>query len=243
LWEATTLNSITIYFETPPATNSVRVSIYAAVSGVAITTDLDSLDDVALSSATPNDYLVYDGTNWVNQQITSLDSLTIENDLTVEGNLTVNGTTTTINTETVNIEDNVIVLNSNAVAPTTAYAGIEVERGSSNNVSLRWNESSSVWEITVDGTNYYAIATSQDISGVAIGALDDIGDVAITSATPNQYLTYDGSDWVNTTLPITTSGASTGQALVWNGTNFIPDTIVVAADTRDFEIKSLMNVE
>jgi len=100
-----------------------------------------------------------------------------------------------------------------------------------------------VWEITVDGTSFYAVATSEDIAGVAIGALNDIGDVNISSATPNQYLTYDGSEWVNTTLPITTSGASNDQALIWDGSNFVPQTIIAVADTRDIEIRLSMNVD
>jgi hypothetical protein len=65
-WEATTVNSITVYFDTPPESNSVRVSIYAAVSGVAITTDLDSLTDVSLSGTSIYQSLQYDGASWVN---------------------------------------------------------------------------------------------------------------------------------------------------------------------------------
>ena len=37
-------------------------------------------------------------------------------------------------------------------------AGIEVDRGSSANVSLLWNESSDKWTFTNDGTTYYDIA-------------------------------------------------------------------------------------
>jgi len=70
LWEATTLNAITVYFETPPASNAVRVSIYAAVSGVAITTDLDSLTDVSLGSLANGDFLIYNGSAWINNPAT-----------------------------------------------------------------------------------------------------------------------------------------------------------------------------
>jgi hypothetical protein len=73
-------------------------------------------------------------------------------DITVGGNLTVNGTTTTLNTETLAIEDNIVVLNSNVTSSPTTNAGIEVERGTSANVSLRWNESSDKWETTNDGS-------------------------------------------------------------------------------------------
>ena len=66
-------------------------------------------------------------------------------DVVVGGNLTVNGTTTTLNTETLAVEDNIVVLNSNVTGSPSTNAGIEVERGDSTNVSLRWNESTDKW--------------------------------------------------------------------------------------------------
>jgi hypothetical protein len=75
--------------------------------------------------------------------------------VTVSGNLTVSGTTTTINTATLNIADNLVTLNSDFTSGTpTENAGIEVLRGSSSTVSVRWNESTDKWEFTNDGTNY-----------------------------------------------------------------------------------------
>jgi hypothetical protein len=122
------------------------------------------------------------------------------NDVTVSGNLTVSGTTTTINTETVAINDNIIVLNNNATGAPSEDAGIEIERGSSTNVALRWNESTDAWQITSDGTTYDDIATAADIDEVAIDSLDDIGDVTITSAANGDALVWNGSAWVNDTI-------------------------------------------
>jgi len=76
------------------------------------------------------------------------------------GNLTVSGTTTSINTETLTLDDNIIILNNNATGDPSENAGIEVERGSSTNVALRWNESSDKWEFTNDGTTYADIQAS-----------------------------------------------------------------------------------
>ena len=92
------------------------------------------------------------------------------NDLTVSGNLTVSGTTTSINTETLTIDDNVIVLNNNATGAPSQDAGIEVERGSSTNVQLRWNETTDKWEATNDGTTYGNIVTTAD-SGTVTSAM------------------------------------------------------------------------
>jgi hypothetical protein len=82
---------------------------------------------------------------------------TVNNALTVTGDLTVNGTTTTVNTETLNLADNIITLNSNEAGTPSQNAGIEIERGTSTNVALQWNESSDIWEFTTDGTNYIPV--------------------------------------------------------------------------------------
>lgn len=66
----------------------------------------------------------------------------------IGGNLTVSGTTTTVNAETVTIDDNTIVLNNNEASTPTLNAGIEVERGTSSNVSLLWSEGSDKWSTT-----------------------------------------------------------------------------------------------
>lgn len=84
------------------------------------------------------------------------------NDTTVEirGNLTVTGTTTTVNTETINLADNIILLNSNlADNGTSTDGGIEIKRGASgNNASLFWDESAERWVMN-DGTTSYQIPT------------------------------------------------------------------------------------
>ena len=45
------------------------------------------------------------------------------------------------------IDDNIIVLNNNEVGVPSQNAGIEVERGTSTNVQLRWNETSDTWQL------------------------------------------------------------------------------------------------
>ena len=78
--------------------------------------------------------------------ISSVNNFTVSQDLTVQGNLTVSGTTTYVNSTQLNIGDNIITLNADlgAVAP-TENAGIEINRGSSANVQLVWNETSDEW--------------------------------------------------------------------------------------------------
>ena len=124
-----------------------------------------------------------------NGDIIVLNDATIGNDLTVTGNLTVSGTTTTVNTETINLADNIIVLNSNEAGTPSQNAGIEVERGTSTNVQLRWNETNDKWEVTEDGAAYSNILTTADEgSGNGIDA-DTVDGVEASS-----FLRSDAAD-------------------------------------------------
>ena len=80
----------------------------------------------------------------------------------INGNLTVSGTTTYLNTETLTVDDNIIVLNNNASGTPSENAGLQVNRGSSADVSLRWNETSDAWEFSNDGSSYQPIPTDTD---------------------------------------------------------------------------------
>lgn len=84
----------------------------------------------------------------------------ISGDVSVTGNLTIIGQTIYANTTTALIADNVLTLNAaiNQASAPTVNAGVEVDRGSSANVSLLWNESSDKWTFTNDGSTYYDIA-------------------------------------------------------------------------------------
>jgi len=74
-------------------------------------------------------------------------NLDVTGNAVIDGNLTVSGTTTSVNTETVTIADNIILLNSDATGTPSQNGGIEIERGSSTNVQLRWNEANDYWQI------------------------------------------------------------------------------------------------
>jgi hypothetical protein len=86
------------------------------------------------------------------------DDVTITNNLTVGGNLNVTGTINSVNTTQVNIVDNKINLNTDFTGTPTADAGIRVERGTSADVEVLWNETDDRWTLTNNGTNYHAIA-------------------------------------------------------------------------------------
>jgi hypothetical protein len=104
--------------------------------------------------------------------------LTVGNDLVVSGDLTVSGTTTTVNSETINLADNIITLNSNATGTPTENAGIEVNRGSSAAVALRWNEASDKWQYTENGSSYLTVGSAEDISALDSRVTTNEGDIS-----------------------------------------------------------------
>ena len=61
--------------------------------------------------------------------------------VSIPGNLTVSGTTTTVNTTTLNVADNLFLLNSDFTGSATQDSGIVIERGDDTNVALVWDES------------------------------------------------------------------------------------------------------
>jgi hypothetical protein len=96
--------------------------------------------------------------------------LTVGGNVTVVGNLTVTGETLTINTTTLNVSDNIIVLNNDVTGAPSENAGIEIERGTSTNVLIRWNETSDTWEFTTDGSAYKTFNAAADISGTTLAS-------------------------------------------------------------------------
>ena len=176
-----------------------------AVSGSGLVA-LNDITDVIISSPATGTLLFYNGSNWVNA--TSSDTIIIP------GNLTVSGTTTTINTETIELADNIIILNSNATGNATENAGIEVERGDDVNVVLRYNETNDKWEFTNDGSTYVSIATDTD---------------SLAEGSNNLY--YNQTRFDTAFSAKSTSDLSEGTNLYYTSTRF--DTDFSGKDTDD----------
>ena len=90
---------------------------------------------------------------------------TFNGNLVVSGNLTVSGNTTYVNTETIQLSDNIITLNANEAGTPSQDAGLEVERGTSSNVVLQWNEANDYWEVASGGTIGRIITTGDEGAG------------------------------------------------------------------------------
>ena len=120
---------------------------------------IGTTDDVTFNNVTVDGTLTSD-------DITST-NVSIAGNATITGNLTVSGTTTTVNSNTVNIGDNVIVLNSDETGTPSENGGIEIERGTETNKTLVWNETTDKW--TIGSETFVAGTVEADLTGDVTG--------------------------------------------------------------------------
>lgn len=158
-------------------------------------------------------------------QITFTGDVLANNNLTITGDLTVNGTTTTINTATLTVSDNIIVLNNDETGTPSQDAGIEVERGTSTNVAIAWNETTDRWTFTNDGSTYYNLAVNSD--DIAEGSTNLWYTDARVDARLSSFSVDNLSD-----VDITTTAPTDGQVLIWDNANskFIPGNRFSSSD-------------
>jgi hypothetical protein len=166
LGSATTANQIATIGDITNAAitvSNVDGNLDISTSGTAVTIDL--ADNITISNSITFDGVwlsltanTTGGVSIFDENVPSINiggtgsTVTIGDDLVVNGDLTVNGSTTTLNTETLVVEDNIVVLNSSVTGTPTANAGIEVERGTSTNASVLWDETAEVWKVGLTGS-------------------------------------------------------------------------------------------
>jgi len=126
-------------------------------------------------------------------QAVATDSDVTFDDVVVSGNLTVNGTTTTVGTTNMVVSDKLIELANGASGSPSGDLGLVMERGSSNNTFIGWDESADEF---IMGTGTFTGASTGNLS-ITAGTLN-IGQVKATSmaltgaVTTNS--TFDGRD-------------------------------------------------
>ena len=169
---------------------------------------------------------------------------TFGGNLTITGNLTVSGTTTTVDSNTVSIGDNILVLNSDATGSPSQNAGLEVERGSSDNAIFQFNESDDRFEFKIGS----AIAPIKASNANLTGNIDVVGNLSVDGVSNldntdiDGTLTVDGSAVdinATSTCTIDNSNASNGITI---GTNSSGVPVSIGHTTSETFINDNLNV-
>lgn len=144
-----------------------------ATPTVAIGQDVSTTADVTFNNVTVDGIL--------NSDDITASTMTASGNVIVQGDLTVNGTTTTVNSNTVEIGDSVLTLNSDETGTPSQNGGIEIERGTSDNVRFIWDEANDVWTAEAyNGSAWVATAlTASTFNGNLVGNVtgDITGDI------------------------------------------------------------------
>ena len=168
-------------------------------------------------------------------------------DVVIGGNLTISGTTTTINTETLNIEDNILVLNSGFTgADNTVDAGFEVNRGSETNVTLLWDESEGEW--TYGSETVRAGSFIGELSGDVVGSIRPNGVQNNVTVSGNLVTTganviglstssvSEGSNQYYTDTRARASISATGTGLTYNNSTGVISYSMPNLTVNDFAL-------
>jgi hypothetical protein len=153
----------------------------------------------------------------------------IAGDVNITGNLTITGATTYANTTTVQLGDNIITLNADipvSQSP-TENAGIEIARGTSNTVALRWNESTDKWTFTSDGVAYSNIGSdaSESYANSAFTKANGAVQTGFTTFTANGTSVTPASNTATFTI---TNATANG---IWIAANNTSKTVDFALQT------------
>jgi len=219
-WAATTTGTVTIDFSVVPTTNSVRVAIYAAVTGNNTALALDTLTDVVVTSPLEYESLVYDGTNWVNQyasnatyvrnaEATTLTTGTVVYLFGATGDhATVkraDNDSDATSAKTVGLVASPIAASENGPVVTRGYVdGIDLSTGYASGDILWLGENGAFTKVKPTAPEHLVFvgvvvrATNNGIVYVATQngyELDELHDVSLPNPTAGQVLTYNGSLW------------------------------------------------
>lgn len=123
--------------------------------------------------------------------------------IVLDGNLTIMGTTTNVETVNSTVLDNIIVLNSgeDGAGVTAGSAGIQIDRGSSDDATVLYNETADVFEFKIGGS--YAKIRADSPSGANDVATKGYVDAGIVASSAN------GPQWA---VQYNDTGAFTGDA-------------------------------
>ena len=142
-----------------------------------------------------------------------------QNSVEIPGDLTVTGTTTVVNTTNMEIEDNILLLNSGGSVGNDA--GIMIKRqDSGNNAAFYWDEGADKFKI---------VTTTSD--GSTVTNIDDTAYTRLAGADP-----VDNQDFVTLQSMNTAIAVATSTAL--GNFDFSSSTIIQTSTNADFEMET-----
>jgi hypothetical protein len=161
--------------------------------------------------------------------LTQIDNLNVPGNTVILGNLIVEGVTTSLNVNNLLIEDSEIVLLSNTAGAPVLDAQLTIDRGTSLNTFLRWNETSQRWGWSDDGVNFYTFQTARDAFAAANNAANTArvshnGVAAVTAAQLNFV------DTQSITVSVTSNPNGNANVALINQTG-LPVTNIVSSNT------------
>ena len=169
---------------------------------------------------------------------------TFSDDTTFNGNVTISGTQTIVNSQITSLADSVLELNRDASGTPSEDAGMTVNRGSSADVSILWDESEGYWSFTNDGSTTFKIATDTDDlteganeyftqarARAAISVTDGGGDGALSYNSSTGDISYTGPSAAEVRAHISVTDAGGDGSLTYSA-GVITYTGPSAADTR-----------
>jgi hypothetical protein len=223
---------------------------------------LEWMHDVSLVDKTSGDFLKYNGTLWVNDQINLgtdtvgnyVSSVTAGTGISVtftpsEGagaSVSLNATLDDLSNVSVATPNTNDVLTYNGSAWTAASAGgggasleVSATAPASPTEGALWFNSATLETYIYYDNHWLQVTGEPDL----VEDLTDLSDVTLTTPVNGQFLKYDGTRWVNGTIPtintlddigdVSVSSPSSGQFLKWNGTAWVAETIIGGATISD----------
>jgi len=169
---------------------NLSITIFNDGDGSADALEINAYDGIYFNTGS--------GTQNIRAKIDGAGVATFYNDVTVNGNLTVGGTTTTLNTQTVEVEDNILQLNTTQGTPDTATAttsGISVYRGNGvTQASFIFDDADDTWDLT-NNLNVAGQLTSGRILATASGTgIHQLVNASVNSTVLQLITTGDDPD-------------------------------------------------
>ena len=143
----------------------------------------------------------------------------------IDGNLTVSGSTTSVETTNSTITDNIIVLNEGETGAgiTAGTSGIEIDRGTENNVSIVYDDSIDAFRV-LEGTG---------LTNVRVATPIDNSDAATKQYVDNATSTGSiGAAGVEGSVQYNNANVISGDSvLLWDGTNLAVGNTSISSNT------------